>query len=205
MEYPIHDRSGKITVLNSTAILAEAATLGEHIRIMRINHLTAPTPQRTLHWGLSWDGTAPMHGGPCGDEDCAGPWQRMGGGAGMDRDFSAVCYLTGRDLYTGLAALDRIQSVPIGLVEAAWGGTRIEAWTSPAGLAQCEGEGTAKCGPCCSEGVIPGWCKTTEPADKKPFCARMNSTGNGNLCSGLFNGMLAPILPMRFKAMLWCE
>jgi hypothetical protein len=60
---------------------------------MRINHRTAHTPQRTLRWGLSWDGSGPMRGGPCGDEDCAGPWQRMGGATGMDRDFSAVRYL----------------------------------------------------------------------------------------------------------------
>ena len=91
MEYPILDRSGKINVINNTAILAEAATLGEHIRIMRINPRTAHTPQRRLRWGLSWDGSGPMRGGPCGDEDCAGPWQRMGGGTEMARDFSAVC------------------------------------------------------------------------------------------------------------------
>jgi len=92
--------------------------------------------------------------------------------------------------------------VPIGLVESAWGGTRIEAWTSPEGLAKCPGEGTAKCGPCCDTTDL--WCKTHAPASA-PACGRMNSTNSGNLCSADYNGMLAPILPMRFKAMLWYQ
>ena len=33
----------------------------------------------------------------------------------------------------------------------------------------------------------------------------MNSTNSGNLCSADYNGMLAPILPMRFKAMIWYQ
>lgn len=33
----------------------------------------------------------------------------------------------------------------------------------------------------------------------------MNSTNSGNLCSADYNGMLAPILPMRFTAMLWYQ
>ncbi len=44
------------------------------------------------------------------------------------RSFSAVGYYFGRELHRDL-------HVPIGLVNASWGGTRIEAWTSAAGLA----------------------------------------------------------------------
>jgi sialate O-acetylesterase len=42
-------------------------------------------------------------------------------------DFSAVAYLFGRELH-------RRYGVPIGLIEAAWGGTVAEAWVSEAGL-----------------------------------------------------------------------
>ena len=43
------------------------------------------------------------------------------------RDFSAAGYFFGRELASQL-------DVPIGLVSAAWGGTRIEAWITPSGL-----------------------------------------------------------------------
>lgn len=43
------------------------------------------------------------------------------------KDFSAVGYLFGKDLFQQL-------NVPIGLIEAAWGGTAAEAWTSIGGL-----------------------------------------------------------------------
>lgn len=44
--------------------------------------------------------------------------------------FSAVCWLLGRYLYDALR-------YPVGLVEAAWGGTPIEAWSSPRALQAC--------------------------------------------------------------------
>ncbi|KAM7083004.1 sialate O-acetylesterase isoform 1-T1 [Ciconia maguari] len=44
--------------------------------------------------------------------------------------FSAVCWLLGRYLYEALR-------YPIGLVEAAWGGTPIEAWSSRRALRVC--------------------------------------------------------------------
>ncbi|XP_042656554.1 LOW QUALITY PROTEIN: sialate O-acetylesterase [Tyto alba] len=44
--------------------------------------------------------------------------------------FSAVCWLLGRYLYEALR-------YPIGLVEAAWGGTPIEAWSSRSALRAC--------------------------------------------------------------------
>jgi len=43
------------------------------------------------------------------------------------RDFSATCYFFARELQKTI-------DVPIGLVTAAWGGSRIQAWTSAAGL-----------------------------------------------------------------------
>ncbi|KAM8903262.1 sialate O-acetylesterase-like [Spinachia spinachia] len=45
-------------------------------------------------------------------------------------DFSAVCWLFGRYLHETLR-------YPIGLVESCWGGTPVEAWSSPRALRQC--------------------------------------------------------------------
>ena len=187
MEYPL------ASIVNGSAVLAEADALGASIRVMRVDHLSTTTAQRTLTWGKSWDGS----GERCTDR-CGGPWQRMSSDPhGLGPEFSAVCYLTGRDVFLGLGG-----TVPIGLVEAAWGGTRIEAWTTQEGLEQCPGDGTAKCGPCCV--ASSKWCTSKEPSSK-PACGRMNSSNSGNLCSADFNGMLAPILPMRFRAMVWYQ
>ena len=58
--------------------------------------------------------------------------------------------------------------MPVGLVESAWGGTRIESWSSPDALAACPADTTAGCGPPL---LGPGqW-------------PRMNSSNSGNLCS----------------------
>jgi sialate O-acetylesterase len=43
------------------------------------------------------------------------------------KDFTAVGYFFGRDLY-------RARHVPIGIIHASWGGTPAEAWTSESGL-----------------------------------------------------------------------
>ncbi|KAM4742097.1 sialate O-acetylesterase [Anableps anableps] len=45
-------------------------------------------------------------------------------------EFSAVCWLFGRYMYEKL-------NYPIGLVESCWGGTPVEAWSSPRALKQC--------------------------------------------------------------------
>jgi sialate O-acetylesterase len=46
--------------------------------------------------------------------------------------FSAVCWFFGKNLYDGLGG-----SVPIGLVNDNWGGTRVEQWTPPETTAHC--------------------------------------------------------------------
>ena len=161
--------------------MAEAPSFA-NIRVLRADHLSTSTPQTTLRWGRKWDGS-----GDCCTDRCGAPlWSKMAPALGS---FSAVCFLAGRDLYK---ALD--EKVPIGLVESAWGvrlprptplsppylfavpkpqhwsceqGTRIEAWTSPDGLAKCSGEGTAKCGPCCQQKGDP-WCTKTDPPSDPP-------------------------------------
>jgi sialate O-acetylesterase len=50
--------------------------------------------------------------------------------AGNMAQFSAVCWLFGRNLY-------RKNGVPVGMIETNWGGTRIEAWSSPDTLTKC--------------------------------------------------------------------
>jgi sialate O-acetylesterase len=46
--------------------------------------------------------------------------------------FSATCYFYGREIYKLFNG-----TVPIGLIESNWGGTRVEAWMSPDARAKC--------------------------------------------------------------------
>ena len=45
--------------------------------------------------------------------------------------FSAVCWLYAKNVYEK-------RGVPMGLVETSWGGTNIEAWSSPDSLHACK-------------------------------------------------------------------
>jgi hypothetical protein len=142
---------------------------------MRIDHFSSPNRTiDTVSWGHSWDGT----GTKCTDR-CGASWMTLG----QNTHFSAVCKFTGAGLFDALKG-----KVPIGLVESAWGGTRIESWSSPDALKACPVDTTAGCGP--GLGHVG---------------QRMNSTNSGNLCSAAYNGMLHPILPMRLKAMIWYQ
>jgi len=60
-----------------------------------------------------------MAPGPKGD--CPGKWAECT--PASVSPFSAVGYFFGRDLHKKL-------HVPVGMIESAWGGTRVEAWTS---------------------------------------------------------------------------
>jgi sialate O-acetylesterase len=71
-----------------------------NIRLFKVKHATSHKPQDTLG-GEGWK--------VCGPGSVAG--------------FSAAAYFFGRNLHQQL-------HVPVGLVQSAWGGTIIEAWTS---------------------------------------------------------------------------
>ena len=95
-------------------------------------------------------------------------------GAGcLWNQFSAVCWYAGRDVY------DRLNgSVPIGLLHGSYGGTVVEAWTSPTLNSRC--------------GPIPA-----NPPGSNPV-------GQNN-ASACYNAMIYPMLPMTFSAVLWYQ
>ena len=85
--------------------------------------------------------------------------------------FSATCYWTAKYVSDSLN-----NTIPIGLVQSAFGGTIVEAWTSP--------DTNTKCGPI----TLPP--NSTVPQDQP---------------SSVFNSMINPLLPMRFRAVLWYQ
>ncbi len=89
---------------------ARSATNGagadnERVRLLMIPRVSALTPEPTFATPPQW---------------------RLAQGEALG-DFSAVCYFFAREIQSTANA-------PIGLIQSAWGGTRIESWMSPSGL-----------------------------------------------------------------------
>jgi len=89
--------------------------------------------------------------------------------------FSATCYYTARELYLQLKA--RNAEVPIGLVHNSLSGSCVQAWTSPTGIVSC-------------------------PDTDKECPGRFQAQYR---CSAMYNGAIAPFLPMRLDAVLWYQ
>jgi sialate O-acetylesterase len=80
------------------------------IRLFHIGKLSSPEPQNGFDASTHWRVTSPE----------------------AVKDFSAVCYYFARDLQPAAG-------VPIGLIEASWGGSVIQAWMSRENLAALGG------------------------------------------------------------------
>lgn len=105
-------------------------------------------------------------------DDCFGSWSECN--PTSVAGFSAVAYFFGRELHKELR-------VPVGLINASWGGTICEAWASREGL---EGE-----------------------EDFKPILERAATfnPNNPNQASVLYNGMIRPVVPFAIRGALWYQ
>lgn len=88
--------------------------------------------------------------------------------------FSAAAYFFGREILTNL-------NVPVGLVECSWGGTKIEPWTPPAGVA-----------------MVPNLADPATP--NVPQTQISNSTP-----AVIYNAMIAPIAGFGIRGALWYQ
>jgi sialate O-acetylesterase len=82
------------------------------IRLFHVQRWRSMAPRSTFGAGAGWRVTSPR----------------------SVRQFSAVCYFFGRDLQPALG-------VPVGLIEAAWGGSLIQAWIGPRTIRRIGGYG----------------------------------------------------------------
>ncbi|NWI49157.1 SIAE acetylesterase, partial [Calyptomena viridis] len=94
--------------------------------------------------------------------------------------FSALCWLLGRSLYEALGS-------PVGLVEAAWGGTPIEAWSSRRALQACG---------------LPE--DTGSPALSSSTFPHQHLSGP-QTPSVLWNAMIHPLLNMTLRGIAWYQ
>lgn len=136
-------------------------------------------------------------------------------------DFTAVGYFFARDLH-------QRTGVPIGIVHSSWGGTPIESWLSAAGLAS--DPGFAVVGerwqqmvtdyPAAKprhEAALDEWttaeaaAKAKGPAAHTGFLKKNlrprapRGPGDPWTPSGLFNGMINPLLPYTLRGLLWYQ
>ena len=134
--------------------------------------------------------------------------------------FSAAAYFFGRELHTKL-------KVPVGLIDASWGGTRIEPWTPPVGFAS---EPALKA---IHDGVLLSDPRTTQHQQRLAAyltsietwtaAARQAMTAQavappmpaypGELAAltdpqrptGLYNSMIHPLVPLALRGSIWYQ
>lgn len=143
----------------------------------------------------------------CGPKTIADGW--WGG-------FSAVGYFFGRELHNELG-------VPVGLIDSAWGGTRIEPWTPPGGFAsvpalhevvdqitQKDEQYKQKTLPERMD-KIEKWIAATraalaagDPLPRTPYWPR-HPLENEREPTGLYNGMIHPLAPFAIRGAIWYQ
>jgi len=108
---------------------------------------------------------------------------REGGGSGVE--LSAVAFYYARELYLAL-------DIPIGIVDASWGGTNIDAWTPRSGYVGCDESIKAT-----AEYQLK---KDWKSADKKGPIG-----GAHQQPTVLYNGMAAAYAPMAMRGFIWYQ
>jgi len=130
-------------------------------------------------------------------------------------EFSAVCYFFGREIHKALG-------LPVGMIGTSWGGTRIEPWIPPAGFAsqpdlQAEREqiqalqtgyqNTLKA----KVEETKAWLAAVEKAAAAgqelpdPPVMPGQPFNSNNVSTGLYNGMIHPLVPFAVRGALWYQ
>ena len=128
---------------------------------------------------------------------------------------SAVLYFFGREIHQKL-------DVPVGLITTAWGGTRIQPWIPPQGytaIPELDGEkkemlnmlnNYASALPAYADAVkkytaAVDAAKPGEPVPAAPGAAPGHPLNNNYQHTGLYNGMIHPIVPFGIRGFLWYQ
>ena len=110
-------------------------------------------------------------------------------------NFSAVCWLFGRNLQAALHP-----PRPIGLIEASLGGTGIEAWSSADARSACPiPEVVANPGDKTEPDPDP------EPEPEPDIFDEHEPEAARNAAGGLWNGLIEPLLSSVVKGVIWCK
>ncbi|MEP7273648.1 MAG: sialate O-acetylesterase, partial [Acidobacteriota bacterium] len=132
-------------------------------------------------------------------KDVKGEWKECG--PDTVAAFSAVGYYFGRDLH-------KARKVPVGLINNAVGGSPAESWVSPklfeAGEDNRRFADEYKRGMERYEAALPKYKEDSEKAKAEGKPAP-RAPGRPWMPSGLYNGMLTPIIPYGIKGAIWYQ
>jgi sialate O-acetylesterase len=113
--------------------------------------------------------------------------------------YSATCYFFGRELYKSFDG-----KIPIGLVTSCWGGQTVEVFSSADALADTSCGGTRP-----TNRVAVGDLFRAEQWRRDTLLDYTDITSDGFEVqtdpSSLWNGMIHPLLPMRFSGAIWYQ
>lgn len=151
MEKPIGAQRGQKPVPNHEQELAESDY--PLMRLFKVEKAFAATPRQDLK---------------------GSGWHLSNSNSHEALKFSAAAYFFGRDIHREL-------NVPVGLIESAWGGTRIEPWTPPVGFSAVPE----------LEGLID--------------IPEADAEVNNRTPTALYNSMIAPLVPFAFRGALWYQ
>ncbi|MFN8002053.1 MAG: sialate O-acetylesterase [Acidobacteriota bacterium] len=132
-------------------------------------------------------------------KDVKGAWKECG--PESVAAFSAVGYFFGRDLH-------KARNVPVGLINNAVGGSPAESWMNPEALkADSEYNGFFANYTKLMERYEKALAKYKEDAEKAKAEGKEAPRAPGKpwLPAGLYNGMVAPLLPYAIKGAIWYQ
>ena len=129
---------------------------------------------------------------------------------------SAVLYFFGREIH------QKLDGVPVGLITTAWGGTRIQPWIPPQGytaIPELEGEKNEMLGmQNAYADQLAGYAgsiktyvekmRAAKPGDALPpvpYYLPLHPLNNNYQHTGLYNGMIHPIVPFGIRGFLWYQ
>lgn len=145
--------------------------------------------------------------------DCVGAWTECS--PETVPGFSAVGYFFGRHLHKEL-------NLPIGLINTSWGGTRIEPWTPPVGVASVPdlkdisneiASADTEYSKAVAEslGEIEQWVRDAKtaleenrPVPPAPAWPRHPLNSNRKP-TGLYNAMIHPLVPFAIRGAIWYQ
>ena len=151
MEKPIGLQSGQKPVPNFEQELATGDSY-PNIRLYKAERVIAAEPAK----------------------DVKGEWAVCSSNSLDAMKFSAAAFFFAREI-------SKEMNVPVGLVESAWGGTRVEPWTPPVGFA-----------------AVPA------VAELGKFSPGTNKLDN-KMPGAIYNAMIAPLKPFAMRGALWYQ
>ena len=161
MEMPLVKQSGAYTGIRDYEREIAAANYPQ-IRLFQVGNFSSKEPREDVQAGIVMYGIPPS--------DCR--WKPCS--PANIPTFSATGYMFARELHRQL-------HVPIGIIDASWGGTSAECWTPVAGLEQL------------------GYTKDVQNAKSLPRNA------DQKIPARLYNGMIHPLRKLTIRGAIWYQ